>query len=561
MEISRSFLCPDCNNELKIYKGDYLFTYNIECANSHKQSNIDIELILEKRKAKQSLFRCKNHRKKLLIHCFTCNEDICSLCLNDLHKTHEIQYFRDLTLDSRGQYNMEYNLNKQKEILQIFLTELNILQSKINLYINTFKSQLKKQYEFRNELINNITGNNISYIDIENYRLHSNSNTHRKIDENINKFINKGKFLDKYDYLKNIFEEMITKNKYIEEKKVTKRINDYINLNLIPLKNKNLFMQNKKNYIGNMSEMTIFKEQFDINTQKYKYEPIITKVFPFIINKGPILIDNLNKNDTSCSFYCVSDNSVIKMTLINKEDEDIKENNNSKEKENFIINIINVDNIRALVNLSENKNIVFNSKGIIHLYNDLFNDFKILGKNPRTFNIVDNSLKINDNSFVYTLKNEQKINNIIYYMDLGENGDDNFIEIKQIKTNELTPMPLFYIKNKEILISLCYKYKYNNIRENNYFCICLINFKLDIPEIFQILNINYYEISKKILYFNCFNDESFYFPITQSTYKNEMFYNVIYILQYKLIDGQLVEVSRIKKEDDLSIKRFNSYGS
>ena len=71
MEISRSFLCPDCNNELKIYKGDYLFTYHIECSNGHKQSNVDIELILEKRKAKQSLFRCKNHRKKLLIHCFS----------------------------------------------------------------------------------------------------------------------------------------------------------------------------------------------------------------------------------------------------------------------------------------------------------------------------------------------------------------------------------------------------------------------------------------------------------------------------------------------------------
>ena len=66
---------------------------------------------------------------------------------------------------------------------------------------------------------------------------------------------------------------------------------------------------------------------------------------------------------------------------------------------------------------------------------------------------------------------------------------------------------------------------------------------------------------KKILYFNCFNDESFYFPITQPTYKNEMFYNVIYISQYKIIDGEFVEVSRIKKEDDLSLKRYNSYGS
>ena len=563
MEITRSFLCPDCNNELKIYKGDYLFTYNIECPNGHKQSNIDIDLILEKRKAKQSLFRCKNHRKKILIHCFTCNEDLCSLCLSDLHKTHEIQYFKDLTLDSRGKYNIEFNLNKQKEILQIFLTELNILQSKINLYINNFMSQLKKQYEFRNELINNITGNNTSYIDIENFRLLSNSDTHKNIDETINKFINKVKFLEKYDYLRNIFEQMIIKDKYIEEKKVTNRVNDFINLSLIPLNNKNLFIQNKKNYIGNMSEMTIFKEKLEKNTGKYQYEPIITKTFPFIINKGPILIDHINNNNNDkCSFYCVSDNSAIKMTLNNIEDDgDNIKDKIEKEKEKLIISVINVDRIRALVNLSENKNIVFNLQGMIYLYNDLFNENKIIGKNPRMFNVVDNTLKINDNSFVYTLKNEQKINTIIYYMDIGEDSDDNYIEIKQIKTNGLTPMPLYYINHKKILISLCYKYKYNNIRENNYYCICLINFKTDIPEIFQMININYYEISKKILYFNCFNDESFYFPITQPTYKNEMFYNVIYISQYKIIDGEFVEVSRIKKEDDLSLKRYNSYGS
>ena len=221
--------------------------------------------------------------------------------------------------------------------------------------------------------------------------------------------------------------------------------------------------------------------------------------------------------------------------------------------------MINVDNIKALINLSENKNIVFNSQGKIYLYNELFNENKLIGQTSKIYNVIDNLLKLNDNSFVYTLKNEQKINAIIYYVELI-NMEENHIEFKEIKTNGLTPMPLLYIKNKKILLSLGYKYKYNNIKENNYFCICLINFKTEWPEIFQIININYYEISKKILFFNCFNDESFYFPITQSTYKNEMFYNVIYISQYKLIKGELIEVSKIKKEDDLSLKRFNSYG-
>ena len=553
----RSFLCPDCNNQLKVTNGDYLFTYNIQCPNGHKQSNIGLDLILEKRQPENNLFRCKNHRKKPLFHCFTCNEGICSLCYNDLHKTHEIEYFKKLTLDSRGKYNIEYNLNKQKEILQIFLTELNNFQSKINLYIDTFKSQLKKQYEFRTEIINNIIGNNTSYIDIENFKIHANSESYKKIDENINKFINKTRFLEKYDYLKNIFEEIIIKNKYIEEKKVINRINDYINLNLVPLTNdSNLFIQNKKNYIGNISELTIFKEIFEKKNDTYKYEPIITKSFPFIINKGPILIDNSNKKDKTISFFCLSDNSIIKMMIINEYNKE-----DSCQKENIIINMINVDNIRALVSLTENKNIIFNIQGKILLYNDLFKENKIIGKTPRTFNIVDNTLKISENAYVYTLKNDQKINTIIYYMEIIDNEDESLLETKEIKTNGLTPMPLFYLKDKKILLSLCYKYKYNNIKENNYYCICLINFKTEYPEIFQIININYYEITKKILYFNCFNDESFYFPISQQTYKNEMFYNVIYISQYKFIKGELIEVSKIKKEDDLSLKRYNSYGN
>ena len=555
MEIYRSLLCPDCNNAIKIQNGDFLFTYNIECPNGHKKSNIDLDILLQKRKPKQNLFKCKNHRRKIQIHCFTCNEDICNLCHNDIHKNHEVEYFKNLTLDSRGRYDNEYNLNKLKEIVQIFLTDLNYFQSKINLYIDNYKSQIKKQYEFRTELINNIIGNNISYIDIENFKIHSVSETYKKMDKNINKFISKVTFMEKYDCLRGLYEEIIKKQKYIEEKKIINRINDYINLNLIPLNN-NLFLQLKKNFIANISQITIFKENKKCNSNKYNYEPIISKSLPFIINKGPILIDN-NIIKDECSFYCISNNSAIKMTVLNNDKDENKMDEENDDK-NCIINIINVDKIRALVNLSEFKNIVFDSDGKILLYNDLFKDEKLIGKTNRTYNIVDTTLKINDHLFVYTLKNDLKINPIIYSMNII---DEDNVEIEEIKTNELTPMPLFYIKDKKILLSLCYKYKYNNIKENNYYCICLINFAIDYPEIIQMININYYEISKKILYFNCFNDESFYFPISQPTYKNEMFYNVIYISQYKLIKGELTEVSRIKKEDDLYLKRFNSYGS
>ena len=85
MEMLRSFLCPICNELCKIQNGDYLFSYNFECSQGHKQDNLDQEFLLKKRKPKQNIFKCKNHRKKNQIHCYTCNEDICMLCFKDMH--------------------------------------------------------------------------------------------------------------------------------------------------------------------------------------------------------------------------------------------------------------------------------------------------------------------------------------------------------------------------------------------------------------------------------------------------------------------------------------------
>ena len=65
MEMLRSFLCPICNELCKIQNGDYLFSYNFECSQGHKQDNLDQEFLLKKRKPKQNIFKCKNHRKKI----------------------------------------------------------------------------------------------------------------------------------------------------------------------------------------------------------------------------------------------------------------------------------------------------------------------------------------------------------------------------------------------------------------------------------------------------------------------------------------------------------------
>ena len=552
MEMLRSFLCPNCDELCKVNNGDYLFSYNIECLYGHKQTNLEQEFLLMKRQVKQNIFKCKNHRKKNQIHCYTCNEDICILCFKDMHQNHKYEYLKNLKLGTREEYNNNYNLNKQKEILQIFLTELNAFQAKFDLYIDILKEKLKKQNEFKFELFKNISENNFSFIDIENFNINSKNDIYKKMEDFMEKFINQNTFLEKYEYLKNILDELIKKGKYIEEKKVVNRINNYIDLNLMPLNNDNLFVQCKKNYISNNSEITIFQEIIDKDRENYDYIPIISKNFPFIINKCPILLENVPKIDNETSFYCISDNSVIKLMI--KKQLEIGED----PKFDCIINIFNTLATTALTVLTKDKNIVFKSNQNIILFDDNFsieNAKELNQKLPGEFSTVENVLTIDKNSFIFTIKNFNSTEPNIYLIKVDEDS------LYKINTNDLTPLPLFYMKQKKILISFCYEYKYNNIKDNNNFYITLINFNVEKPEIVQMININYYDISKKVFYFNCFNDDSFYFPICKQTYNKEMFYKVIYISQYKLIKGEFREVSRIKKEDDFSLKKFNYYGN
>ena len=440
MEMLRSFLCPECGELCKIHDGDYLFSYNLECSQGHKQYNLDQEFLLKKRKLKQNSFKCKNHRKRNQIHCYTCNEDICILCYKDIHQSHKYEYLKNLKFGTREEYNNNYNLNKQKEILQIFITELNTFQIKFNLYIDTLKSQLKQQNEFRTELIKNISENNFSFLDIENFNVHSKNDKYKKIEEFIELFINKSTFLEKYDNLKGILNEIIKKGKYIEERKIMNKINNYIDLNLLPLNHDNLFVQCKKNYISYNSEITIFQENFANDQEKYDYKPIISKTFPFIINKCPILSENIPKIDNETQFYCISDNSVIKILLI-KHQESISQ----KPEYECIINMFNVLKTSALTVLSKDKNIIFDNDRNIILYDDSFSNEtskQLNQKLPGEFSTIDNVLTLDKNNFIFTIKNFNNTEPNIYAINL-ENEN-----IQKINTNGLTPMPLFYLKYK-----------------------------------------------------------------------------------------------------------------
>ena len=95
------------------------------------------------------------------------------------------------------------------------------------------KSDLQKYHKFRCDLINNISPEITSYINIENVKnVFENKNS--KIKNLLKNFLSCDAFIQRYDNLKNIFELMFKKGKYIENE----IIKDIYRNNIIPIDDK-----------------------------------------------------------------------------------------------------------------------------------------------------------------------------------------------------------------------------------------------------------------------------------------------------------------------------------
>ena len=77
MESNINLICSICEKQLKLSNGGYLFTYNTEYKNNHKNNNIDLDDLL----LIQNYLLIAYFIKKNIIHCFQCNKDICLMCL------------------------------------------------------------------------------------------------------------------------------------------------------------------------------------------------------------------------------------------------------------------------------------------------------------------------------------------------------------------------------------------------------------------------------------------------------------------------------------------------
>lgn len=391
MESSKDLLCSSCKNQMLLSNGDYLFTYNVECSNNHKINNMDLDELLLKREKSSSLLYCKTHNKKNRAHCFNCKEDICMLCVNSSHKLHKMEYLKSLYLSLSEEHNLPKLFKKEKKMTETFLSELIIFKNKINSYVDDIQSQIRKEIELRSELLNKVLQKEYTYIDILNLKTILDNKSLAKINDNINNFCKQKTFLEKYDIMRNIFNEGILKGKYIENKNYFNIIQYKFNPNTIFINEDfyveillnekftycNIFQKNNKLYLKNNND------QIKCISRKYigHYEYCEDVIFK-----------DYNRINNEFSFFTILKNRIKKDLLEIKIKLNIFDNN--IEYEIKTINII----LNGLIHLDENKNIVFTNKEII-LYDNLFNLIKILTK--KNYDIYS-WFKIDENTISYS---------------------------------------------------------------------------------------------------------------------------------------------------------------
>ena len=497
------FFCSTCDNPLKIKEGDYLFTYNIECRNNHISKNVDLEDILSTKKEKSYI--CENHQKSKIIHCINCNEDICFICFKEFHYLHKMEYLKSLNYDHITKYSFEAELKEEKKYIESFINVLMNFKNQLILYIDILKSDLQKYHKFRCDLINNIAPEVTSYINIENVKNVFESKNF-KIINILRNFLSCDAFIQRYDNLKNIFELMFKKGKYIENE----IIKDIYREKIIPIDEKYFLKINEKKFI-------ILEKALELNLRKYRFNNKFEKLINFEINKIE-LKENKNikkklslyalsysnyKSNSRLQFLLSSKTILYEITIQNLCDFNIK-------------TIATFDKYINLFVLSEKKNIIDDRIKISLYDDDSFISPKLVTN--EIFGIYE-FLKIDPNTFIYSSKG-------IFLVKIIDN------KIYKIGINNCGKKLIYFSEKKKIIFT------------NDDYFIYLINFNYTEPEVIQKIEINYSEkniysynyIGNAYLtrYLTSFNDESIYLKFND------------FLVQYKIIGSELVEISKMK---------------
>lgn len=518
------YLCQKCQNPIKISEGDFIYSFNINCKNGHNLENIDSDDLLSMRAKfdNDNLYQCQKHKKKYLIHCFTCDEDICFSCFNELHKGHKMEYIKNFKLTDEVRFTISNYFNIEKGVIDTFLKELMDFKQKFNIYINVLAKEIKNYHKLKKDIYNDISQNNISYIDIHNYQKFLEKNNMTKIINFASNFVNCETFLKKYDNLKDIFDLLVKKGKYIEEQKIKDYYKEFYDLKIIPINKKHFLCSNKYN------EINLFENISNFQSKKMEYEIIHEIEFPIHLNDFQIVLKSNNDNiNEKFSFYILQENQTYNYSTFELYEITINNMNNHNIKK-----IKTFNRKFQLFILSDNKYIINENNICITLCDNSF-------KNEQKIDIkADSFMKIDENIFVCLNQNS----NELYIVKIEE----MFIDKNSIKN--CGTMLIYFSKRKQILFSGDYSYIY------------LINFKTFFPEVIQKIKVKFNKeniyshnsfqnnsnyLTNFVKFFDFYNDDSFYIESNETIFKNFSKYNRTYLIQLKIIDGELFEVSRI----------------
>ena len=383
------------------------------------------------------------------MHCFQCNEDICFHCYNKNHKGHKIEYLKSLNSYLSSENITKNNLINERKNLDIFISEFNSFRNKLNFFMDSLKSTLNKLYTFKSELIKAVLDKNYTYIDIENANLICNDNDYKQLYSLTLNFVKSETFLSKFNDLKDIFDLIIKRGKYLEVLNMKNKYLKFRNYEVRPLNNKFLMEFNE-------FSLRIKKINSSLKSANFEYDNIFEKtdIIQVVFKEYDNIKDEI-------SFY------IIKRT--NKLEEIILKNISNKNNINVIINPIKyLDRYdEQLFILSKNKNIIFGNNEI-NLYDDKFKAKRIIG---HYYGKIYICLKLNEETFAYSKEdhydiniiniNENKINESIIHncgneiINFSEKNNilfsknDSYIFLINIKSNEIVQK----LDNKTILLS------------------------------------------------------------------------------------------------------------
>jgi len=295
---------------------------------------------------------------------------------------------------------------------------------------------------------------------------------------------------------------MFKKGKYIENQ----NIKNILKENIIPLDEKYFMKFNKNKFI-------IFEKSLELNLKKYKFNNIFEKLMNFNIDQIKIktnenIAKRLSLYMTSFSSYFPYENKktfIYEVTIENLCDFNIKE-------------ILALNGYKNLFVLSKDKNLICDEVGLV-LYDESFKSQKLV---TYLENRIREFLKIDSNTFIYSL------------------GEDSNIKIFLVKIDKIIyHIQILNCGNKLVYFSE----KKNIIFTNDERFIYLSNFnssRIDVEVIQKIeLKDFCYECNIKIIKcFTSFNDDSIYITIIVN--------NKRFLVQYKIIENELVEISRIE---------------